>query len=194
MRPVRCWIMKLILASASPRRKELLASVIPEFEVIAADCAETADFTAPPEDIVENLARQKAQSVAYGHSDAYVLGADTIVYFNGKVLGKPIDAKDAARTLRALSGRTHAVYTGYCILGGGKTVCGNCRTEVVFRDLSDAFIKEYVATGKPLDKAGGYGIQDDERLVKEYFGSYTNVVGLPCEEITAQFKKIGLLQ
>ncbi len=186
--------MKLVLASASPRRREILAGIIEKFEVVVKDGTEQTDWSAPPEQIVKELARAKAERVYKDRSNDLVLGADTIVYFEGKVLGKPKSVKDAEDTLRMLSGKEHAVYTGYCILGKDIKIEGACKTKVFFNELTESFIKEYVAGGSPMDKAGSYGIQDDKRLVKRFEGSYTNIVGLPQEEIAAQFRKIGILQ
>ncbi|HIY97710.1 MAG TPA: septum formation protein Maf [Candidatus Borkfalkia excrementigallinarum] len=185
---------EIILASASPRRREILAEIVPAFQICPAECGEEVNDTLSPRELVEHLARQKAENVFSRFPSAAVLGADTIVYFGGRVLGKPSGAKEAKRTLRSLSGKTHSVFTGYCILWGDTCVTGACETLVEFNELSDAFIEEYVAGGSPLDKAGSYGIQDDARLVKAYRGSYTNIVGLPKEEIEKQFRKIGLLQ
>ena len=109
------------------------------------------------------------------------------------MLGKPKDAADAVRMLRSLSGKAHCVYTGYCLLGPSVDIGGSAVTEVCFHDLTDEWIAEYVATGSPLDKAGAYGIQDDARLVRSIRGSYTNVVGLPEEEIAARLTEIGVL-
>ena len=136
--------MKLILASASPRRREILSALIPSFEIVPAACEERADLTLPPEEIARSLARQKAEEVFSRRPEAAVLGADTIVYFRGKVLGKPKDAEDAKRTLRMLSGNTHSVFTGYCILCGKNRAEGACETQVEFNALPEPFIEEYV--------------------------------------------------
>ena len=184
--------MEIVLASASPRRREILARILPAFSVIPSACPETADLSQPPARIVEQLARQKAEDVYRSHTAALVLGADTVVWADGRLLGKPKDAEDAARMLRSLSGRAHEVYTGYCLRGPGIDACGSERTEVVFNDLSEEFIAAYVATGSPLDKAGAYGIQDDARLVREVRGSYTNVVGLPEEVIRDRLIACGV--
>lgn len=194
LRPVRCDFMQLILASASPRRKQILAETGARFYVVVSEGEERPDLSLPPEEIVKSLARQKAENVFARYPGAAVLGADTIVYFEGEVLGKPKSEEDAAEMLRRLSGKAHSVYTGYCILAGERRIEGACRTEVVFNDLSEQFIRAYVAGGSPMDKAGAYGIQDDARLVKEYRGSYTNIVGLPREEVAAKLKQIGLLE
>lgn len=180
--------MEVVLASASPRRSELLHTILPRFRVIPAAGEERADLSLPPEEIVKSLAR------AFAEKDALVIGADTIVYFEGKVLGKPKDEKDAARMLRALSGRGHEVYTGYCLLSAGKEICGAVCSRVLFRDLNEEYIRRYVAGGSPLDKAGSYGIQDEDGPVLSFEGSYTNIIGLPVEEIGARLAEFGVLQ
>lgn len=186
--------MEVVLASASPRRSELLHTILPRFRVIPAAGEEKADLSLPPEEIVKSLARAKAREVASAEKDALVIGADTIVYFEGKVLGKPKDEKDAARMLRALSGRAHEVYTGYCLLSAGKKICGAVCSRVLFRDLNEEYIRRYVAGGSPLDKAGSYGIQDEDGPVLSFEGSYTNIIGLPVEEIGARLAEFGVLQ
>ena len=185
--------MDIVLASASPRRKEILSHILPRFAVCPAAGEERPDLTLPPEGIVRALARQKAEEVFVRLPASLVLGADTIVWHEGKLLGKPAGAEDAARMLRSLSGKTHRVYTGWCLRGPGVDRCGAVCTEVEFNPLSEAFIQEYVAGGSPLDKAGAYGIQDDARLVRAYRGSYTNIVGLPAEELRAQFAALGVI-
>lgn len=180
--------MDWILASASPRRKELFGEIIKQpFEIIPAKGEENADGCQTPSALVTALACQKAEEVAAlpQAQGKAVLGADTVVALNGEILGKPIDEKDAFRMLKALSGNTHEVYTGVCILypfSGGRrkkrffSVC----TQVTFFALSDEQILSYIATGSPMDKAGAYGIQDGG-LVEKIAGSFSNVVGLPQE-------------
>lgn len=179
----------VILASASPRRKELLTQIFPHFEIIPALGQERADKTLPPKDFVAVLAAQKCDEVFSSHPDCLVIGCDTIVVFNGKILGKPKDAQDAEKTLKALSGKTHQVMTGVCIRTPQKKLVKVDVTEVTFNDLSQEFIKSYVDSGSPLDKAGSYGIQD-KGVVKSYTGSYTNVVGLPVELIKTMVKEV----
>lgn len=186
--------MKLILASASPRRKELLKKLFPDFDILPAREEEKADFSLLPEKIVCSLARRKAEEVYAAHPEALVLGADTLVWFEGRALGKPKNAQEAKATLSALSGNWHSVYTGWCILGQGIDLAGACRSDVLFHELSESFIDEYVAGGSPLDKAGSYGIQDDARIVARYTGSYDNIIGLPTEELREQFRAIGVLK
>lgn len=179
--------MEWILASASPRRKELFAELVENFEIVPAKGEERIVGNPTPARLVAELAKQKAEEVAAlplaaGKS---VLGADTVVALNGEILGKPKNAADAERMLVALSGNTHEVYTGVCVLypvDGGKREMrgGSVCTKVKFFPLTKAQIKAYVATGSPMDKAGAYGIQDGG-LVESIEGSFSNVVGLPLE-------------
>lgn len=173
--------MRIILASASPRRRELIENLKIDFEVRTADCEEVTVPGERPEDTVKRLSLTKARCVAeLEGDDAVVIGADTVVAIDGKILGKPADEHEAAEMLKLLSGRTHRVYTGLAVIGGGKTVNEYVETEVKFYDLTDSQIKRYIATGEPMDKAGAYGIQKyGSLLVEEIRGDYFNVVGLP---------------
>ena len=189
--------MKFILASASPRRKELLAELIDDFEIIPAKGEEKIIGNPTPAELVQQLARQKANEVATLDmaKGKVVLGSDTVVALDGKVLGKPKNESDAMEMLRALSGRTHEVYTGVCVLtpkGDGFTerVDVDC-TKVYFYSLDEEKIRSYVASGSPMDKAGAYGIQDGG-LVERIEGSFSNVVGLPLELCKKIFNEIGL--
>ena len=181
--------MDWILASASPRRKELFGEVIgTAFAVIPARGEEDAGAFTTPDELVERLARQKAEEVASlpEAKGKAVLGADTVVALNGKIFGKPADEDEAFRMLKALSGNTHEVYTGVCICyplekGGCEKVVFSVCTKVKFFPLTNEEILAYIATGSPLDKAGAYGIQDGG-LVEKIEGSFSNVVGLPVEE------------
>lgn len=180
--------MEWILASASPRRRELLKEYIPEFRVIPAKGEERVEAGLSPEGLVCALARQKAEEVAAlpEAQGKAVIGSDTVVAYAGEVLGKPKDEADARRMLSMLSGQVHQVYTGVCVVlpSGERIVEADC-TDVEFEALDQAAIASYIATGSPMDKAGAYGIQDGG-LVKGIVGSYSNVVGFPCE----LFKKI----
>ena len=175
--------MQWILASASPRRRELLKEFIDEFEVIPAKGEEKAQEGLSPDALVCALATQKAAEVASlpQAQGKAVIGSDTIVAYDGEVLGKPKDEADAKRMLSMLSGKVHQVYTGVCIIlpSGEKMVEADC-TDVAFEALTEPKIEAYIATGSPMDKAGAYGIQDGG-IVKEIRGSYSNVVGFPCE-------------
>lgn len=187
--------MDWILASASPRRKELFGEVInQQFEIMVAKGEEKADKNLSPDILVQTLAKQKAQEIAPYAQNKGVLGADTIVVLNGEVLGKPKDEKDAYRMLNALSGKTHEVYTGVCLLyptdSGTHTLHSfSVCTKVTFNALSNEQIKDYIATGSPMDKAGAYGIQDGS-LVQKIDGSFSNVVGLPVEECKKQIARL----
>lgn len=181
--------MQYVLASASPRRKELLALVIPEFEVIPANAEEKVNMSLFPENVVCSLAESKCDEVFKTRPEATVIGCDTIVVFEGEILGKPKDREDAYNTLKRLSGKTHYVITAVCVRNKHKKLLEYDKTEVKFNNLSEDFIKIYVDSGSPLDKAGSYGIQDGG-LVKEYFGSYTNVVGLPVSLVRKMLKEV----
>ena len=173
-----------ILASASPRRRAMLAGAGLRPAVQPADVDETPETGEDPAEFAERMARDKAQSGARA-AGRPALGADTVVTVDGRILGKPVDDDDAAAMLRALAGRTHQVVSGWALCDpGGVRRAGRVVTEVRFRPLSDAEIAAYVATGEPLDKAGAYGIQGEGmRLVADYAGDYCTVVGLPLAAV-----------
>lgn len=188
--------MQYVLASASPRRKELLSEVIDDFEIIPSSFDESniGDNIAPNR-LVKRLAQGKASDVAFRKENdgKIVLGSDTVVAFGKKTLGKPKDETDATQMLKLLSGKKHHVYTGVCLMmvRSGEIVwqkTAACKTAVYFEKLSDEFIASYVAGGSPMDKAGAYGIQDGG-LVKKIKGSYSCVVGLPVELVKKMVKK-----
>lgn len=181
--------MQYILASASPRRKELLSLVIPDFEVIPATADEKVNISLFPEQMACSLAESKCDEVFKSHRDKTVIGCDTVVVFEGEILGKPVDRDDAFATLKRLSGKTHFVITAVCVRNKYKKLIDFDRTEVRFNQLSDDFIKIYVDSGSPMDKAGSYGIQDGG-LVKEYYGSYTNVVGFPVTLVKKMLEEV----
>ena len=186
--------MKLILASASPRRRELLSLITPGFEVRAVDVCEAAPPGLTPAETVQALARIKGEAAfrAAGPDEA-VIAADTLVYLDGAALGKPKNAEAAFAMLRALSGRTHEVYTGVYLRRGETERVFAERTEVEFYPLSDAEIRAYIATGEPFDKAGGYGIQSKGALlVKGVRGDYANVVGFPVARVARALRELGL--
>lgn len=186
--------MNLILASQSPRRKELMGLYQIPFTVRVTDIDETMDPAEDPRRAVARVSRSKAEA-ALQDSDEVVVAADTIVVCDGQVLGKPKDEADAFRMLRLLSGRTHEVMTGITVLRGDRRITGTEVTEVVFRSLSDQEIRSYIATGEPMDKAGAYGIQSGGALfVEAVMGDYYNVVGLPvCRlgQILREFMEEG---
>ena len=183
---------RLVLASASPRRRELLAQAGFTFDVISADVPEVRKPGEDPIRFVTRLAREKAEAVLASHPvtpGTMILGADTIVLIDDEVLGKPRDAADAARMLRLLSGQTHQVITGVCLAKGRERQRAAEVTFVRFATLSDDEIAEYVATGEPLDKAGAYAIQGRAgRWVPRIQGCYFNVVGLPLALVSSMIE------
>lgn len=187
--------MKLILASQSPRRQQLLTLMgLTEFDVRPAHGEELADPTLSPDQLVEVLSRRKALEVAASaEAEDVILAADTVVSIHGRVLGKPRDRREAQTMLRLLSGETHTVYTGFTVLCGTREVVGHEATEVVFRPLSEEEIDAYVATGEPMDKAGAYGIQGRGCvLVERISGDYFNVIGLPVCRLAVVLRQFGL--
>ncbi len=186
----------LVLASGSPRRRELLARLGVRFTIRVPDVDERPEPDEDPVIYVERLARSKATAVAAApgaRADEIVLAADTTVVLSGTILGKPTDEVDARVTLRALSGRTHEVHTGVAVRGPSGLTSSVTTTSVTFRDLSRAEIADYVATGDALDKAGAYGIQGDAgRFVARLDGSLSNVVGLPMAQTAALLADAGL--
>lgn len=181
----------LILASASPRRAELLRAAGINFTVRAANVDESVKPDELPRDYVLRLSREKARAVARGND--LTLGADTTVVINGQIAGKPVDAEDAARMLRALSGRWHEVLTGVTLTRPGKIVSDIASTRVKFAELGQAEISWYVSTGEPMDKAGAYAIQGHASLfIERIEGSYSNVVGLPIQLVYRLARKMGV--
>lgn len=188
---------KIILASASPRRRELLENAGVTFDVQPGNGEEIITKTLPKE-IVEELSLMKARFVAGEQAEGtLIIGADTIVAFQGEILGKPADEEDAVNTLLKLQGNTHQVYTGVTVLErkNGQWMphtFAEC-TEVTFYPVSEQEIREYVATGEACDKAGSYGIQGKFQIyVKEIHGDYANVVGLPIARLFYEMKKAGI--
>ncbi|MBQ8358657.1 MAG: septum formation inhibitor Maf [Oscillospiraceae bacterium] len=171
--------MKVILASQSPRRKELMGLFRIPFNIRVADVDETMDNTKPAQEEVARVSRLKAEAVPHSEEDV-VIAADTIVVCQGKILGKPRDEADAHRMLTLLSGRDHQVMTGMTVLRGNRQVVCTEITDIHFRTLSEKEICSYIATGEPMDKAGAYGIQGGAALFAEKMvGDYYNVMGLP---------------
>lgn len=175
---------RLILASASPRRRELLAGLGVAFDVVVAEVTEHEDPAAEPRAMVAHNAALKADWVAARHPDALVLGADTTVYIDRTVLNKPRDLDEARAMLRQLAGRTHTVFTGVALRRqrDGVKVNQGVASQVTFRELDDAVIDAYFRVVNPLDKAGAYGIQEGRELIIACWeGSFTNIMGLPIE-------------
>jgi len=182
---------RVILASGSPRRKELLGEMGIEFEIDVPDVDETVGGA--PEHMVAVLAERKARAVAERRKNGLIVAADTLVALNERALGKPCDDEEAKEMLRALSGRTHDVFTGVCVMDAatGRVLVDAVRTGVRFRKLSEAEIEAYVATGEPRDKAGAYAIQGGAgAFVDGYEGSRTNVIGLPVERLAEMLKEM----
>ena len=180
--------MRLILASASPRRKALLKVLGLEFDIIVSDCDEIIDYSLSADNIVKSLSLQKASNISKkAGNDAIVIGADTVVEYDNNILGKPKDYNDAVRMLKMLSGNTHHVYTGFTIIrtSDGKTVCDYDVSSVTFKKLTDEEIENYVKTNNPADKAGAYSIQGAaSSFVDDLNGDYNNVVGLPIFKLS----------
>ena len=186
-------IPPLVLASASPRRQDLLRAAGIVFEVQATNIPEDALPNELPRACAERLARQKASFVARTRPSDIVLGADTTVVANGEMLAKPSDAADAKRMLRLLSGRSHHVITGVCLIGPGFTDVRSESTQVEMCQLSDSDIDFYVSTGEPMDKAGAYAIQGiASRWIPRIAGDYANVVGLPVALVWQMIREHGL--
>jgi len=186
----------LILASSSPRRRELLREANIPFEVHPAHLNEERHPGEPPLEYASRLSREKAQAVAQLFPERYVLGADTIVVVDDEVLGKPRDHADAARMLRMLSGRGHQVITAVTLISvNGHTDTRACVTQVFFRGLTSDEIQQYVTGGEPMDKAGAYAIQGGASLWTDRIeGEYSNVVGLPLSVVTDMLRTNGLLR
>lgn len=185
---------EIILASSSPRRKELLEQLQIPFSILPSTIEEKIEGIATPADIVMLLALQKANDIAQKHKEAVVIGADTIVTYDEKILGKPTTEQEAYSMLHLLSGKTHEVFTGVAILYNEEQVTFYERTEVTFYDLTDEEIYSYIESGEPMDKAGSYGIQGlGAEFVKKINGDYFSVVGLPVARVKRQLKSMGML-
>ena len=187
--------MKIILASQSPRRKELLERMgIQDFETISPNVDESAFHGLPPEELVRRLSAEKAAAVAGKvGEDAIVIAADTVVALEGAVLGKPADELDAFKMLSALSGVRHQVYTGVTVCRGGEKQTAHEVTDVTFRELSEREIEDYISTGEPMYKAGAYGIQGyGALLIQGISGDYYNVMGLPVCRLSGMLARFGV--
>ena len=183
--------MKVILASASPRRKELLKRIFPNFDIIPAEIDESIPDDIGIEFAPTYLAAAKAEAIAENYPDDLIIAADTVVIFDGEVFGKPTDDQNAIKMLRALSGNTHKVITGCCIRKGDRCTSFSEESLVSFYNLSDSEIDQYVKSGASKGKAGAYGIQDRGALfVEKIEGDYYNIVGLPIGRINQEIKTI----
>lgn len=179
--------LPIYLASKSPRRRKLLKQLNLKFRSFSVDIDESLHKKENPSDAVIRLSKEKLESAKNIIENGIIITADTIVVLGKKIIGKPIDRKDAFSILKLLSGKTHIVYTGYSVYNSynGKTITEYEKTEVTFRTLTDIEIKEYIKGGSPMDKAGAYGIQDDfgAVFIKKINGCYYNVVGLPLAKL-----------
>ena len=181
----------LILASNSPRRKELLDMLGYEFVVRASDCDETTNITDPAE-FVKELSKRKAKAIDFSEEDT-VIGFDTVVAIDGKILGKPIDEDDAAKMLRMLSGKTHTVYTGVTVLQNGTEITDAIACDVTFKEMTEMEILNYIKTKEPMDKAGAYAVQGKgSAFVEKLNGDYFAVVGFPCCYVNTVLNKLGI--
>ena len=184
---------RFILASASPRRKELFENAGFDFEIIPSEAEETVDENIGAKETVRILSMQKAQYVSAHNEGAVVLGCDTVVAVGDEILGKPQNKRQAFEMLKSLSGKIHAVYSGVCITDGKRTESFASKTEVEFYELSDETIESYIESGEPADKAGAYGIQGlGNALVKGIKGDYFTVVGLPLAECARVLSSFGI--
>lgn len=184
---------RLILASGSPRRAEILRKAEVKFEIRVPRNLREESASSDPTQCVLSLSRAKATSVSGESEQGIILGADTIVVLDGDILGKPKDKREAFAILKRLSGRTHTVYTGITLVNkdNGKTISGYDSTEVTFNRLDDKEAESYIESGEPMDKAGAYGIQGmGGFLVEKIQGSFDNVIGLPTEKLKEMLKKI----
>jgi len=184
----------IILASNSPRRKKLLNQLNLDFEILKIEIDESPRKGEKPVPLVKRLANEKLEKAKEIVKEGIIITADTIVVLNGKVINKPVDEKDAERILRKLSGNNHTVYTGFAVYNSkkGATIIDYEKTLVTFRKMTSSEIRDYIATGSPMDKAGAYGIQDDfgAVFVKKISGCYYNVVGLPLMKLYQNLLKI----
>lgn len=186
---------KIILATASPRRKDLFSKTGMKFKTIASNTEEDLDEKDPIV-VVRECAARKAEKIRKKINNGLIIAADTVVVLRGKIIGKPVDSKDAFKTLKLLSGRSHYVITGIVLMDAstGESKFGFEKTKVFFRELSDDEIKKYVDSKEPLDKAGSYGIQETGAIfVRRIEGCYTNVVGLPLVKLIEMLKEFGVM-
>ena len=181
---------RLVLASQSPRRRELLKEISNLFEVAPSSIKEMLDIGLRPEENARNIARAKAEAIAPSFPNSWVIGADTLVTLDDEIFGKPDDEKDAERILKRLSGREHIVVTGICVVGPQKSLDKCVVSKIKIKPLTIQEIKDYIATGEPMDKAGAYAIQGKGSfMVRSFSGSKTNIIGLPIDELKVLLKK-----
>jgi len=181
----------IVLASASPRRKQLMNQVADSFSIYVSNIDESLSYCMPYYDAVKDIALRKGLKAREAYPHDIIISADTIVVLDGIILGKPKNKEDAKRILRLLSGKKHEVITSYSIIKGEEIISRNVSSFVTFMPLNDDLIASYVASGSPMDKAGAYGIQDNKNfhIVEKYEGSLNNIVGFPVEEVKEDLKK-----
>ncbi len=184
--------MKYVLASKSPRRQELMKLISSDFVVAVEDIDEESSYTLSPIKAVEDIAKRKGEAVEKIYPKDLIISADTIVVLDNRIIGKPIDKTDAKRILKELSNKIHYVHTGFRIKYLSKEIVSHVTSEVIFNDLSDELIDKYIASGSPLDKAGAYGVQDNDKfpIIKKVIGSIDNVIGFPVKEIKEAVEQI----
>ena len=185
--------MRYVLASKSPRRKDLMKLISSDFLIATEDIDENSSYTLSPIEAVKDIAKRKGEAVYKSYPNDLVISADTIVVLDNQIIGKPIDKNDAYRILSMLSDKTHLVLTGYAIHYKNKTFVDCVESKVTFNKLSEDLIWKYIETGSPLDKAGAYGAQDSDKefpIIKNIVGSHDNVIGFPVKEIKESIKEI----
>lgn len=186
---------KIILASTSPRRKELLAKTGLNFEVVSSNYEEDMTLPLPPDVLVKLLSKGKAESVAKSYDDAIIIGGDTFIYFDGHVLGKPHTPQRAKEMLEMLSGNEHSVFTGFTIIDtkNNKVISEAVEARIKFNNLSNKEIADYIATGEPLTRAGAYAIQTIEKtFIENVDGDYNAIVGLPIDDLMKALKSFDI--
>ena len=188
--------MKIVLASTSPRRKELLGKIVKLFDIVPPQVNEITDVTLPPEEIVMQNSLLKARDVARNEDDSIIIGADNVVFLEGKILGKPKSINDARKMLQFLSGKIHLVYSGVTVINTstGEEVTDYNFAEVKFKELEDEEIEWYLSTGEPMDKAGAYAIQGYGGLFIEWInGDYYSIVGFPLHKLYLILKRMEVI-
>ena len=184
---------QIILASESPRRKEILEKAGLKFKVVKSDFEEYVNPKLTPHELVRKLSLEKAKAVYKNYKESIIISADTIVVCDGNILGKPKDEKDAQKMLFFLSGKVHFVITGFTIIDGEKIITMSEKTKVHMRKISLKEINAYIKTKEPFDKAGGYAIQEKGSMfIEKVEGDFLNAVGLPIENLTRELKKLGI--
>lgn len=184
---------KIILASASPRRKKLLEKIGIKFKVVKSNFKEYVDVKLTPHELVRKLSLEKARTVFKNHRDSIIIAADTFVVCSGKILGKPKNKKDAKNMLEFLSGKDHLIITGFTIIHGNNVITKSKTTKVWMRKITNEEISTYIRTGEPFDKAGAYAIQGiAKKFIKKIDGDLSNAIGLPIYSLIKELKKLGV--